>query len=61
MTKTHGIKRSTELGFVEPVWVLSTWHCIISFVTLGGTFNLPHAETHVAILPHVVAYNTPYV
>jgi maleylacetate reductase len=27
--------------------------------TLGGTFNLPHAETHTVILPHAVAYNTP--
>jgi alcohol dehydrogenase class IV len=27
--------------------------------TLGGTFNLPHAETHTAVLPHVVAYNAP--
>ena len=26
--------------------------------TLGGTFNLPHAETHTLILPHAVAYNT---
>jgi maleylacetate reductase len=26
--------------------------------TLGGTFNMPHAETHTAVLPHVVAYNT---
>jgi alcohol dehydrogenase class IV len=25
--------------------------------TVGGTFNLPHAETHVAILPHTLAYN----
>lgn len=25
--------------------------------TLGGAFNLPHAETHAAILPHAVAYN----
>lgn len=25
--------------------------------TLGGTFNLPHAETHSIILPHAVAYN----
>jgi alcohol dehydrogenase class IV len=24
---------------------------------LGGTFELPHAETHTAILPHAVAYN----
>jgi len=24
---------------------------------LGGTFNLPHAETHTVVVPHVVAYN----
>ena len=26
--------------------------------TLGGSFNLPHAETHTIVLPHAVAYNT---
>ena len=25
--------------------------------TLGGTFNLPHAETHTIVLPHALAYN----
>jgi maleylacetate reductase len=25
--------------------------------TLGGTFNLPHAETHAVVLPHAIAYN----
>ena len=25
--------------------------------TLGGSFNLPHAETHTIVLPHSVAYN----
>ncbi|BDB29656.1 maleylacetate reductase [Cupriavidus sp. TA19] len=29
--------------------------------TLGGTFNLPHAETHTIILPHALAYNAPAV
>lgn len=24
---------------------------------LGGTFNLPHAETHSIVLPHALAYN----
>ncbi len=24
---------------------------------LGGTWNLPHSETHTIVLPHVVAYN----
>ncbi len=27
--------------------------------TLGGSLNLPHAETHAIILPHAVAYNRP--
>lgn len=26
---------------------------------LGGTFDLPHAETHSVILPHALAYNLP--
>jgi maleylacetate reductase len=26
---------------------------------LGGSFGLPHAETHAAILPYVVSFNTP--
>jgi alcohol dehydrogenase class IV len=25
--------------------------------TLGGSFNLPHAETHTIVLPHATAYN----
>lgn len=28
--------------------------------TLGGTFNLPHAETHTVILPHATAYNRDF-
>jgi alcohol dehydrogenase class IV len=27
---------------------------------LGGMFNLPHAQTHAVVLPHVLAYNAPY-
>ncbi len=27
--------------------------------TLGGTFGLPHAETHTVVLPHAAAYNAP--
>jgi maleylacetate reductase len=26
--------------------------------TLGGSFNLPHAETHTVVLPHAVTYNS---
>jgi alcohol dehydrogenase class IV len=29
--------------------------------TLGGTFNLPHAETHAIVLPHALDYNAPAV
>ncbi len=25
--------------------------------TLGGTWNLPHAETHTVVLPHAAQYN----
>ena len=27
--------------------------------TLGGAYNLPHAETHTVVLPHATAYNAP--
>jgi alcohol dehydrogenase class IV len=26
---------------------------------LGGMFNLPHAQTHACVLPHVLAFNAP--
>ncbi|MDR6858916.1 alcohol dehydrogenase class IV [Variovorax guangxiensis] len=29
--------------------------------TLGGSFNLPHAETHAIVLPHALAYNANVV
>jgi alcohol dehydrogenase class IV len=28
--------------------------------TLGGSFNLPHAEVHTVVLPHATAYNRDY-
>ncbi|MGP9723918.1 maleylacetate reductase [Corynebacterium sp. AOP40-9SA-29] len=27
---------------------------------LGGTFNLPHAQTHAVVLPYVLAFNAPF-
>lgn len=27
---------------------------------LGGTFDLPHAQTHAIVLPHVLAFNAPH-
>ena len=29
--------------------------------TLGGSFNLAHADTHAVVLPHAIAYNAPAV
>jgi maleylacetate reductase len=29
--------------------------------TLGGSFNLPHADVHTVILPHAIAYNAPAI
>lgn len=29
--------------------------------TLGGSFNLPHAEVHTVVLPQAIAYNTPAI
>lgn len=28
--------------------------------TLGGSFNLPHAEVHTVVLPHVISYNASH-
>jgi maleylacetate reductase len=28
--------------------------------TLGGSFNLPHAQTHTVVLPYVLDFNAPY-
>ncbi|WP_241294306.1 maleylacetate reductase [Burkholderia stabilis] len=28
--------------------------------TLGGSFNLPHAQTHTIVLPHALAYNAAH-
>lgn len=29
--------------------------------TLGGSFDLPHAQTHAVVLPHALAYNAPAI
>ncbi|CAG9936207.1 unnamed protein product [Clonostachys rosea f. rosea IK726] len=29
--------------------------------TLGGSFGLPHSETHTIVLPHALAYNAPNI
>lgn len=34
---------------------------LTSFEQLGGSFNMPHAETHTVILPHAVRYNSTFI
>src|SRR3546814_1983551 len=42
---------------------ISDWSSDVcsSDLTLGGTFDMPHAQTHTAVLPHAIAYNAPSV
>jgi maleylacetate reductase len=46
---------STTLGLVG----MSVHHKLCH--VLGGTFNLPHADTHTIVLPHALAFNAPFV
>lgn len=62
---------STELLSARSDALYGTWLCgtVLGSVsmglhhklchTLGGSFNLPHAEVHTVILPHALAYNAP--
>ncbi|KAI9834958.1 MAG: hypothetical protein M1819_002681 [Sarea resinae] len=46
---------------VEALYAKNT-NPIVSLLALeGGSFNLPHAETHTIILPHALAYNAPSI
>jgi maleylacetate reductase len=46
---------STALGYAS-----MALHHKLAHV-LGGSFGLPHAETHAVLLPHTTAYNEPMV
>jgi maleylacetate reductase len=46
---------STSLGYAS-----MALHHKLAHV-LGGSFGLPHAETHAVLLPHTTAYNEPAV
>jgi hypothetical protein len=35
--------------------------CLYEKIQLGGSFNMPHADTHTVLLPHAMAYNAPFV
>jgi alcohol dehydrogenase class IV len=52
-----GLKRTGTDGRVLPKTVGMALHHKLCH-TLGGSFNLPHAETHTIVLPHALAYNS---
>jgi maleylacetate reductase len=65
----RGIHRSPDDMAARSACLYGAWLCgtVLGHVgmslhhklchTLGGSFNLPHAETHTVVLPHALAYN----
>jgi maleylacetate reductase len=66
----RGVKKSSRDSAARTECLYGAWLCgmVLGNVgmalhhklchTLGGTFNLPHAETHAIVLPHALAYNS---
>ena len=66
----RGLKKSSRDNTARSECLYGAWLCgmVLGNVgmalhhklchTLGGTFNLPHAETHAIVLPHALAYNS---
>lgn len=57
----HGIERTLYGAYLAAMSFASAgsgMHHKICHV-LGGMFNLPHAQTHAVVLPHVLAFNAP--
>ena len=60
-TDFDGLERTLYGAYLAAVAFASAgsgMHHKIAHV-LGGTFNLPHAQTHAIILPYVLAFNAP--
>lgn len=60
-TSTDGIEQALLGAYLAAVSFASAgsgMHHKICHV-LGGMFNLPHAQTHAVVLPHVLAFNAP--
>ncbi|GAA3848526.1 MULTISPECIES: maleylacetate reductase [Streptomyces] len=61
-TSVEGIEQTLYGAYLAAVAFASAgsgMHHKICHV-LGGMFNLPHAQTHAVVLPHVLAFNTPH-
>ncbi len=56
---TEGVLRGAWMGgMVLAMTTMGLHHKLCH--TLGGSFGLPHAETHAIVLPHVLAFNGEY-
>lgn len=55
--RTMALRGAHEAGVAMQLSTMGLHHRICH--VLGGTFGLPHAETHAAVLPRVVAFNAP--
>ncbi|MFC9910881.1 maleylacetate reductase and hydroxyquinol 1,2-dioxygenase domain-containing protein [Streptomyces sp. NPDC127197] len=58
--------RAARADLLQAAWLAGTCLATVGMGlhhklchTLGGSFDLPHAETHTVILPHAMAYNAP--
>ncbi|MFE3852027.1 maleylacetate reductase [Streptomyces griseorubiginosus] len=61
-TSVQGIEQTLYGAYLAAVSFASAgsgMHHKICHV-LGGMFNLPHAQTHAVVLPHVLAFNAPH-
>ncbi|MGI5194348.1 maleylacetate reductase [Streptomyces sp. CA-288835] len=61
-TSVEGIEQTLYGAYLAAVAFASAgsgMHHKICHV-LGGMFNLPHAQTHAAVLPYVLAFNAPH-
>lgn len=55
--RAEALRAAWLCGMVLATTSMSLHHKLCH--TLGGAFNLPHAETHSVVLPHALAYNAP--
>lgn len=55
--RTMAMRGAQAAGLALELSAMGLHHKICH--VLGGTFGLPHAPTHAAVLPHVVAFNAP--
>lgn len=57
-TRSHALYGAWSCGMVLGCVGMALHHKLCH--TLGGSFNLPHAETHAVVLPHALAYNAAF-